>query len=365
VARPGHAVGVAGLVAADGGQRAHVIESDDTGRTWRRGASLSALDGIVFDSVLVDQPVSIAIGPGEDNVGSTVYITGPHGVYRENESGLYDLVYNASVVQNLCMEDHRYGVVLSADWDLPAMRILTTSDGGRSWRQTATGPDGYTFLVSLAFIGDGYRAVLSDSRGDYYNWAVLSSSDGAAWSRIDGRHDLPPLKGGDGYWIAPERLYIVGRGASILRSSSMGASFDMVHDPVPGFFQPRRKSDSVDRVFRPLLSASDGRRIYVATRDLLLGRWTTVEVPAAVPTATDRSLRIVVRDGSFEVLDGDSHAEVTHYITLFDVLGRRVMTAAVRARPASRFDLSYLPPGAYLAEVRAGRRILQQFIPLK
>jgi photosystem II stability/assembly factor-like uncharacterized protein len=358
---PGHIIGVGGFVDERGARTARMVASTDFGRTWTERGRLPMLDQAIFRNDLIDVPLvfqTATVGEGEARV---LFVGGSFGLAASDDDGLtFQMRSSEMPIHGLAMIGAQSGVAMSGNWDDATVSFYSTGDGGRTWRRTYTSPESFVYPAGFTLTDLGYRALVTSFSAGHREWVALSSVDGEQWSQRRGSHDGPPLKGGDVFWSERDRFHVVGRGASILYSGDGGSSMAVHHDAEPRFVHALPTDSTADLLFRPLISARDGRDIYVADYFRNTGRWTigddVLDAPIAVATQGLDARLLVARDLSSARLEVD--ADDRPQVWLVDMRGMRrsvELVSQTSGRHGAHIDLRPLPPGAYLLRVGSAR----------
>jgi photosystem II stability/assembly factor-like uncharacterized protein len=357
---PGSVVGIGAFVDEARRRTARLVTSEDYGRTWREGARIPSLDSAVFSPTLIESPIEMRAIPGIEGDNRMLFVAGAHGLITSDDDGAtWERRTNELSIHSLAMASRTTGVAISADWTIPEISLHMTTDAGSSWTRVHTASEGYVFPMGIQLLEDGYRVVVSNYSTIYRNWIVLTSPDGVGWSATRGAYSGPALRGGDAYWTDPRRVHVVGRGASILFSSDAGASLELHHREEPRFFHRHRLDPDIDSLARPLMTARDGRDIYVATYYRDLGKWTIGDGVLATDSERLSSFGpgLSARaspDGTALTLRATSRTPITG-AWLVDALGRRTRVALESdgaGRYLARIALSDRVAGRYFFFVR-------------
>jgi hypothetical protein len=339
--------GVASFVEYDGRTYYAIIASSNGGATWTKGMELPQLTG-AGSTIAMTFANSVEIDP----VG---FLTSSKGLLVSTDEGVTWTLRDTIALRSLVMSSMTEGVGTTLDG------IYRTSNAGTSWTKVQPLTANRNRPVGLrAFSSDIYRGLFPDRTLVSKTWDLAASTAAASWS-VSEHSGAPRPLDGYGYWIDPQNIYVVGRGATIQSSSDGGASFTLKQDTVGAF-----KGTS-----GWIVATSDSNHYYVIGAGNVAGRWSFFETPPVgvrESHAADGSTLEVVSSG-----DGSTVAIVSMKrrgdatIQIHNMLGEIVheerLADATAGAHAVTIPTGSIGSGSYLISlVSGGQRVSKSFV---
>ncbi len=333
IAGSNRVVGVASFTPRTDPQYYAVIASSDGGMTWSEGQRLPELDG-----------AGTSIGMSFSYVEETStrgYISSVNGLLVSNDTGRTWTSANDIALRTLAPVSglHAIGATSAA--------LFNTTDGGATWNESESLNTDANRTVGFACPdGNACRVLLPNRSDNYTSWRRgVSSDDGATWT-FDDHTDAPRPLDGNGHWTSPEKIYAIGRYATVQFSGDTGSSFTLYQDSLAEFVGSRGW----------IATGADRWNVYVIGAGYAAGAWQhTKSIPMLVRQrqSVNVAARVVgnpVRDDLLDVelsLPPGSHAT----IAVVDVLGRSVVEPIVLDATGGlrreRVSVRDLPAGSY------------------
>jgi photosystem II stability/assembly factor-like uncharacterized protein len=373
VNEPDRVVAVAGFFEPDRSYRVHIVESDDAGRTWRRGARIGSFESFLefFDPAFrtkLPREYNTALPPTLSTVAtqylrdsatgrSVGFMSVQRSLVRSTDAGrTWTELCDSIAFVAVAMSDARRGVAASNFTISRPAAIYTTTDGGTSWRWARTLASPVHWVYGVGVLRDGRYQVLAPNMNRMNQLYSFTSSDyGETWVQTMMTRSGFDINGRL-LWLDTHDLHVFYAGGSIGHSTDGGESFHALH--------------TVEDGFTDVIMAYDGSYAYIASLANHMGRWRIAHRWRAAPSAIDGDARPATAtiapnpaaDVALLRLDAGGAERVT--IAISDVLGRRRVTLveelAAHGPTTLRLPLTGLEPGAYLCEVILGDRRLVQ-----